>query len=366
MSINSFGHLFRVATWGESHGDAIGATVDGCPPGIKLSEADIQPWLDRRRPGQSKYTTQRKELDEVQILSGTFEGITTGTPIQLLIKNQDHRSKDYSEISNTFRPGHADLTYHLKYGLRDYRGGGRSSARETASRVAAGGVARKILASLVPELKITGYLVRIGKMEIDRKNFSAKAIEENDFWCPDSAIVPHWEKYIKNLRKSGNSVGAMIEIVVKGVPAGLGAPLYAKMDADLASGLMSINAVKGVEIGIGMRAAEIEGIENADEIFLEEDKILFTSNNAGGVLGGITSGQDIITRFAVKPTSSILSEKKSISKEGSPTTVSTKGRHDPCVGIRAVPVGEAMVACIILDHFLLHRGQVGKTSGKIG
>ena len=366
MSINSFGHLFRVATWGESHGDAIGATVDGCPPGINLSEADIQPWLDRRRPGQSKYTTQRKELDEVQILSGTFEGITTGTPIQLLIKNQDHRSKDYSEISNTFRPGHADLTYHLKYGLRDYRGGGRSSARETASRVAAGGVARKILASLVPELEITGYLVRIGKMEIDRKNFSAKAIEENDFWCPDSAIVPHWEKYIKNLRKSGNSVGAMIEIVVKGVPAGLGAPLYAKMDADLASGLMSINAVKGVEIGIGMRAAEIEGIENADEIFLEEDKILFTSNNAGGVLGGITSGQDIITRFAVKPTSSILSEKKSISKEGSPTTVSTKGRHDPCVGIRAVPVGEAMVACIILDHFLLHRGQVGKTSGKIG
>ena len=366
MSINSFGHLFRVATWGESHGDAIGATVDGCPPGIKLSEADIQPWLDRRRPGQSKYTTQRKELDEVQILSGTFEGITTGTPIQLLIKNQDHRSKDYSEISNTFRPGHADLTYHLKYGLRDYRGGGRSSARETASRVAAGGVARKILASLVPELEITGYLVRIGKMEIDRKNFSAKAIEENDFWCPDSAIVPHWEKYIKNLRKSGNSVGAMIEIVVKGVPAGLGAPLYAKMDADLASGLMSINAVKGVEIGIGMQAAEIEGIENADEIFLEEDKILFTSNNAGGVLGGITSGQDIITRFAVKPTSSILSEKKSISKEGSPTTVSTKGRHDPCVGIRAVPVGEAMVACIILDHFLLHRGQVGKTSGKIG
>ena len=366
MSINSFGHLFRVATWGESHGDAIGATVDGCPPGIELSEADIQPWLDRRRPGQSKYTTQRKELDEVQILSGTFEGITTGTPIQLLIKNQDHRSKDYSEISNTFRPGHADLTYHLKYGLRDYRGGGRSSARETASRVAAGGVARKILASLVPELEITGYLVRIGKMEIDRKNFSAKAIEENDFWCPDSAIVPHWEKYIKNLRKSGNSVGAMIEIVVKGVPAGLGAPLYAKMDADLASGLMSINAVKGVEIGIGMRAAEIEGIENADEIFLEEDKILFTSNNAGGVLGGITSGQDIITRFAVKPTSSILSEKKSISKEGSPTTVSTKGRHDPCVGIRAVPVGEAMVACIILDHFLLHRGQVGTTSGKIG
>ena len=366
MAGNAFGKLFSVTTYGESHGEAIGCIVDGCPPNIELNENDIQPDLNRRKPGQSRYTTQRREDDEVVILSGTFEGITTGTPIQLLIKNQDHRSKDYSEISNTFRPGHADLTYHLKYGLRDYRGGGRSSARETASRVAAGGVARKILASLVPELEITGYLVRIGKMEIDRKNFSAKAIEENDFWCPDNAIVPHWEKYIKNLRKSGNSVGAMIEIVVKGVPAGLGAPLYAKMDADLASGLMSINAVKGVEIGIGMQAAEIEGIENADEIFLEEDKILFTSNNAGGVLGGITSGQDIITRFAVKPTSSILSEKKSISKEGSPTTVSTKGRHDPCVGIRAVPVGEAMVACIILDHFLLHRGQVGKTSGKIG
>jgi chorismate synthase len=366
MSINSFGHLFRVATWGESHGEAIGATVDGCPPGIKLSEADIQPWLDKRRPGQSKYTTQRKELDEVQILSGTFEGVTTGTPIQLLIKNQDHRSKDYIEISNTFRPGHADLTYQLKYGLRDYRGGGRSSARETASRVAAGGIARKILAALVPEIEITGYLVQIGKMEIDRDNFSKIAIGENEFWCPDKAMVPHWEKYIKDLRKNGNSVGAMIEIVVKGVPAGLGAPLYAKMDADLASGLMSINAVKGVEIGIGMQAAEIEGIENADEIFTEEGKILFTSNNAGGVLGGITSGQDIITRFAVKPTSSILSKKNSISKEGSPTTVSTKGRHDPCVGIRAVPVGEAMVACIILDHFLLHRGQVGTSSGKIG
>ena len=366
MSINSFGHLFRVTTWGESHGNAIGATVDGCPPGVKLTETDIQPWLDRRRPGQNKYTTQRKELDKVKILSGTFEGVTTGTPIQLFIENKDHRSKDYTEIANTFRPGHADLTYHLKYGIRDYRGGGRSSARETAARVAAGGVARKILADIVPDLQITGYLVRIGKLEIDRKNFSEVTIQENDFWCPDEAIVPKWENYIKDLRKNGNSVGAMIEIIAKGVPAGLGAPIYGKMDADIASGLMSINAVKGVEIGIGMQAAEIEGIENADEIFLEEDKISFTSNNAGGVLGGITSGQDIITRFAVKPTSSILSERKSISTTGSPTMVSTKGRHDPCVGIRAVPVGEAMVACVILDHFLLHRGQVGQRPGKIG
>ena len=366
MSINSFGHLFRVTTWGESHGDAIGATVDGCPPGIKLCETDIQPWLDRRKPGLNKFTTQRKESDKVQILSGTFEGVTTGTPIQLIIKNQDQKSKDYSEIANTFRPGHADLTYHLKYGVRDYRGGGRSSARETASRVAAGGIARKVLADIAPDIQINGYLVRIGKMEIDRKNFSATTIEENDFWCPDKGTVPKWEKYIKELRKSGNSVGAMIEIIAKGVPAGLGAPLYGKMDADLASGLMSINAVKGVEIGIGMEAAEIEGIENADEIFLERGKISFTSNNAGGVLGGITSGQDIVTRFAVKPTSSILSERKSISKEGSSTTVSTKGRHDPCVGIRAVPVGEAMIACIILDHFLLHRGQIGQISGKIG
>ena len=366
MSINSFGHLFRVTTWGESHGNAIGATVDGCPPGVKLSETDIQPWLDRRRPGINKYTTQRKELDKVRILSGTFEGVTTGTPIQLFIENQDHRSKDYSEIANTFRPGHADLTYHLKYGIRDYRGGGRSSARETASRVAAGGVARKILADIAPDIRINGYLVRIGKMGIDRKNFSAASVQENDFWCPDKAMVPNWERYIKELRKNGNSAGATVEIIAEGVPAGLGAPVYAKMDADLASSLMSINAVKGVEIGIGMQAAEIEGIENADEIFLEKDKISFTSNNAGGVLGGITSGQDIITRFAVKPTSSILSERKSISKMGSATMVSTKGRHDPCVGIRAVPVGEAMVACVILDHFLLHRGQVGQRSGKIG
>ena len=358
MSINSFGHLFKVTTWGKATGAQLEQRLMGAHP-VKLSEADIQPWLDKRRPGQSKYTTQRKELDKVKILSGTFEGVTTGTPIQLFIENQDQRSKDYSEIANTFRPGHADLTYHLKYGIRDYRGGGRSSARETASRVAAGGIARKILADIAPDIEITGYLIRIGKLEIDRENFSETTIQENDFWCPDKTMVPNWEKYIKELRKSGNSVGAMIEIIAKGVPAGLGAPLYAKMDSDLASGLMSINAVKGVEIGIGMQAAEIEGIENADEIFLEDEKISFTSNNAGGVLGGITSGQDIVTRFAVKPTSSILSERKSITKSGSSTTVSTRGRHDPCVGIRAVPVGEAMVACIILDHFLLHRGQIG-------
>ena len=269
----------------------------------------------QKKTWAKQHTTQRKELDKVKILSGTFEGLTTGTPIQLFIENQDQRSKDYSEIANTFRPGHADLTYHLKYGVRDYRGGGRSSARETASRVAAGGVARKILANIAPEIEITGYLIRIGKIEIDRRNFSAATIKKNDFWSPDTAIVPKWEKYIKELRKSGNSAGAMIEITAKGVPAGLGAPLYAKMDADLAGSLMSINAVKGVEIGIGMKASEIEGIENADEIFLKEDKISFTSNNAGGVLGGITSDQDIVTRFAVKPTSSILSERKSISKE---------------------------------------------------
>ena len=366
MSFNTFGKIFRFTTWGESHGIAIGCVVDGCPPNIALSEKDIQKDMDRRRPGKSRFTSQRKEFDKVEILSGVFQGKTTGTPISMIIYNKDAKSRDYETIKDKFRPGHADYTYFLKYGIRDYRGGGRQSARETASRVAAGGVARKILANLVPDIKITGYLIRIGKMEIDRKNFSATTIEENDFWCPDQAIVPNWEKYIKELRKSGNSVGAMIEIIAEGVPAGLGAPLYAKMDADLASALMSINAVKGVEIGIGMHAAEIEGIENADEIFMEKDKVSFTSNNSGGVLGGITSGQDIITRFAVKPTSSILSERKSISKDGSSTTVSTKGRHDPCVGIRAVPVGEAMVACIILDHFLLHRGQVGDKSGEIG
>ena len=366
MSLNTFGRLFRVTTWGESHGSAIGATIDGCPPGIDLTEKDIQPWLDKRRPGLNKFTTQRKESDTVKIYSGTFEGLTTGTPIQLLIENRDQKSKDYSEIANTFRPGHADLTYYLKYGLRDYKGGGRSSARETASRVAAGGIARKILRVLAPNIQINGYLIQIGKLAIDRNNFSLESIEENDFWCPDQNIVKHWEEYIKKLRKEGNSVGAMIEIVASGVPAGLGAPIYGKMDADLAGGLMSINAVKGVEIGLGMKASEAEGTENADEIFYKEDKLSFSSNNAGGILGGITTGQDLIMRFSVKPTSSILTKKKSITKDGTEKTLSTKGRHDPCVGIRAVPVGEAMVACIILDHILLNRGQVGSFRGEIG
>ncbi|MDC3067679.1 chorismate synthase [Paracoccaceae bacterium] len=366
MSVNKFGRLFSVTTWGESHGVAIGATIDGCPPGINLSEDDIQPWLDKRRPGKSKFTTQRRELDQVKILSGTFDGVTTGTPIQLLIENKDQRSKDYSDIANSFRPGHADLTYHIKYGIRDFKGGGRSSARETASRVAAGGVARKVLSVILPEVEITGYLVKIGKINIDRDLFSWSEIKNNDFWCPDKNTVPKWENYIKELRKDGNSVGAMIEIVAKGVPAGLGAPIYAKIDSDIAASIMSINAVKGVEIGAGMLAAEMEGVKNADEIFFENNKLSFSSNYAGGILGGITSGQDIITRFAVKPTSSILSQKQSVTKNGDPVSISTKGRHDPCVGIRAVPVGEAMVACIILDHFLLHRGQVGSVVGRIG
>ena len=362
---NSFGKIFKLTSFGESHGKGIGGVIDGVPPNIPINVEDIQNDLQRRKPGQSNIVTQRKEDDSVEFYSGIFDGKTTGTPIGFFIKNKDQKSKDYNHIKDSFRPSHADFVYEKKYGNRDYRGGGRSSARETASRVAAGGVARKILADMAPDIEITGYLIRIGKLEIDRKKFSETTIQENDFWCPDKTMVPNWEKYIKELRKSGNSVGAMIEIIAKGVPAGLGAPLYAKMDSDLASALMSINAVKGVEIGIGMQAAEIEGIENADEIFLEDDKISFTSNNAGGVLGGITSGQDIVTRFAVKPTSSILSERKSITKAGSSTTVSTRGRHDPCVGIRAVPVGEAMVACIILDHFLLHRGQIGPNSGTI-
>jgi chorismate synthase len=366
MSFNTFGRLFRVTTWGESHGNAIGATIDGCPPGIELTEKDIQHWVDKRRPGQSKFTTQRKEKDIVEILSGTFEGLTTGTPIQLLINNNDQRSKDYGEIAKTFRPGHADLTYFLKYGLRDYRGGGRSSARETASRVAAGGVARKVLNSLAPEIKLIGYLTKIGKLSINKDNFSLVSIEKNDFWSPDPNIVEDWEGYIKNLRKNGSSVGAMIEIVATGVPPGLGAPIYGKIDADIAGGLMSINAVKGVEIGLGMDASEAEGSENADEIFYKNDQVSFSSNNSGGILGGITTGQDLVIRFAVKPTSSILDKKKSITKDGKSTYVATKGRHDPCVGIRAVPVGEAMVACILLDHFLMHRGQMGKSKGQIG
>jgi chorismate synthase len=366
MSINTYGHLFRVTTWGESHGPALGCVVDGCPPGIPLTEAAIQPWLDARRPGQSRYTTQRQEADQVEILSGTFEGRTTGTPIQLMIRNTDQRSKDYGDIAQKFRPGHADLTYHLKYGLRDPRGGGRSSARETAARVAAGGVARAALATLLPKARIRGALVQMGDRRIDRAAWDWDELPRNPFWCPDPAAAADWAPYLDALRKSGNSVGAVIELVADGVPAGLGAPVYAKLDSDIAMALMTINAVKGVEIGAGFAAAALTGSENADEIFMGNDGPRFSSNHAGGILGGISSGQDIVARFAVKPTSSILTPRRTITIAGEETEIVTKGRHDPCVGIRAVPVGEAMLACVILDHFLLHRGQVGDAGGRIG
>ena len=366
MSFNTFGHLFRVTTWGESHGPAIGATVDGCPPGVALTEGDIQPWLDARKPGQNKYTTQRREEDAVRILSGTFEGRTTGTPIQLMIDNTDQRSKDYGDIAQSFRPGHADITYHQKYGVRDYRGGGRSSARETASRVAAGGVARAVLASLLPELTITGYMVQMGAHRIDRDKFDAAQIAQNPFWCPDAAAAIEWATYLDDLRRDHNSVGAVIEVVASGAPAGLGAPLYGKLDSDLAAAMMSINAVKGVEIGDGMAVAALTGTDNADEIRMGPDGPQYSSNHAGGILGGISSGQDVVVRFAVKPTSSILSPRRSINARGEEIEVITKGRHDPCVGIRAVPVGEAMMACVILDHLLLDRGQTGAARGLIG
>ncbi len=359
MSLNTFGHLFRVTTWGESHGPAIGCTVDGCPPGVRLSEADLQPWLDRRKPGQNKFTTQRKEADEVRILSGVFAGVTTGTPIQLFIENTDQRSKDYGDIAQAFRPGHADITYHQKYGVRDYRGGGRSSARETASRVAAGGVARAVLAALVPDLRISGYMVQMGPRGIDRTRFDAAQIDANPFWCPDPVAATDWAGYLDELRLAHNSVGAVIEVTASGVPPGLGAPLYGKLDSDLAAAMMSINAVKGVEIGEGMNAACLTGVENADEMRMGPDGVVFQSNHAGGILGGISSGQDVVVRFAVKPTSSILTPRASVNEAGAEVEVVTKGRHDPCVGIRAVPVGEAMMAIVLADHFLRHRGQVG-------
>ncbi|OWU82112.1 chorismate synthase [Phaeobacter sp. 22II1-1F12B] len=367
MTTNSFGHLFRVTTWGESHGPALGATVDGCPPGVEIDEAMIQHWLDRRKPGQSKYTTQRREPDQVRILSGVFEGQTTGMPVQLMIENTDQRSKDYSEIMDKFRPGHADITYWQKYGIRDYRGGGRSSARETAARVAAGGLAREAIRALAPEVRITGYMTQIGPHGIDRENLDLTQIEENPFWCPDAGAAETWAGYLDGLRKSGNSVGAIVEVTASGVPAGLGAPVYGKLDTDLAAAMMSINAVKGVEIGEGMAAAMLTGEENADEIFMGNDgQPVYSSNHAGGILGGISTGQDLVVRFAVKPTSSILKTRQTITKSGQSTEIITKGRHDPCVGIRAVPVGEAMMACVILDHLLLHRGQVGGNRGKIG
>ena len=368
MSINSFGHLYRFTTWGESHGPALGATVDGCPPGVPLEEAMIQQWMDKRRPGLNKNTTQRNEPDAVKILSGVFEGKTTGTPIQLMIENTDQRSKDYGDIANTFRPGHADITYHQKYGLRDYRGGGRSSARETAARVAAGGVAREAIKAIAPNVQIKGYMTQMGVKQIDRSRMDWDEIDRNDFFCPDAEAAKEWNDYLAWLRKDDhNSVGAIIEVVARGVPAGIGAPVYGKLDTDLAAAMMSINAVKGVEIGEGMAAAALTGRENADEIFMGNDgQPVYSSNHAGGILGGISTGQDIVVRFAVKPTSSILSPRKSIRMDGSPTEVNTKGRHDPCVGIRAVPVGEAMMACVILDHLLLDRGQTGGVRGKIG
>ena len=366
MSMNSFGHLFRVTTWGESHGPALGATVDGCPPGVAIDAAMIQHWLDKRKPGQNKFTTQRREPDEVEILSGVFDGVSTGTPIQLMIKNTDQRSKDYGDIAETFRPGHADITYWQKYGIRDYRGGGRSSARETAARVAAGGVAREAIKSLCPDVQITGYMTQIGPKTIDRNNFDWDEIEKNAFWTPDAKAAEDWAIYLDELRKSHDSVGAVIEIVARGVPAGLGAPIYGKLDTDLAAAMMSINAVKGVEIGDGMAAAALTGSENADEIYMGNNGHYFGSNHAGGILGGISTGQDLIVRFAVKPTSSILTPRNSIKKNGEPIEVITKGRHDPCVGIRAVPVAEAMMACVILDHMLLHRGQIGENQGMIG
>ena len=354
MSHNSFGHLFRVTTWGESHGPAIGCVVDGCPPLLALTEADIQPWLDRRRPGQSKFTTQRQEPDQVRILSGVFEGQTTGTPIALQIDNVDQRSRDYSTIAAQFRPGHADLTYELKYGIRDYRGGGRSSARETAMRVAAGAVARRVLGEAV---RIRGALVQIGPHGIDRNRFDWAEVERNPFFCPDPGTVPVWEEYLGAVRKAGSSAGAVIEIVADGVPPGLGAPVYGKLDADLAAALMSVNAVKGVEIGDGFGAATLSGEANADEMQMHDGVVSFASNHAGGVLGGISTGQPVVARFAVKPTSSILTARRSVDRFGGTVDVSTKGRHDPCVGIRAVPVGEAMMACVLADHLMRHRAQ---------
>ena len=358
MSHNTFGHLFRVTTWGESHGPAIGCVIDGTPPGIELTEEDIQPWLDKRKPGTSRFVTQRRESDEVRIMSGVFEGRTTGTPIALEIANTDARSKDYDDIKDKYRPGHADFTYRAKYGERDYRGSGRASARETASRVAAGAVARKVLGQAI---SIQGSLVQMGADQIDRSKWDNATIGQNDFWCPDADAAVRWENLLDTLRKSGSSVGAIIEVTASGVPAGWGAPIYAKLDTDLAAAMMSINAVKGVEIGAGFAAAALTGEENADEMRAGQgnDGPEFTSNHAGGILGGISSGQDVVVRFAVKPTSSILTPRQTVTIDGENTDVLTKGRHDPCVGIRGVPVGEAMMACTLADHMLRHRGQTG-------
>ncbi len=358
MSHNTFGHLFRVTTWGESHGPALGCVVDGAPPRLALCEEDIQVWLDKRRPGQSRFTTQRREPDAVKILSGTFEGKTTGTPISLMIENVDQRSKDYGDVMDKFRPGHADYTYLAKYGVRDYRGGGRQSARETAARVAAGAIARLVLGK---QIKIRGALVQMGPHKIDPKRWSWAETGKNPFWCPDTKAAQHWEAYLDGVRKAGSSCGAVIEVRASGVPVGWGAPIYGKLDADLAQALMSINAVKGVEIGDGFAAAALTGEENADEMrAVKGSKVpKFSANHAGGILGGISTGQEIVARFAVKPTSSILSPRNTVTIGGKDAGIITKGRHDPCVGIRAVPVGEAMMACVLADHLLRHRAQNG-------
>ena len=360
MSFNTFGKIFRFTTWGESHGPAIGCIVDGCPPNIALSEKDIQKDMNRRRPGNSKFVSQRKESDKIEILSGVFNGKTTGTPISILIRNEDKRSRDYESIKDKFRPGHADFTYFKKYGIRDYRGGGRQSARETASRVAAGGVAKIVLKSLLgKKFNIVGAVTQLGLMSCNLDNWSNKEIRKNPFFCPDKNSVKLWEKYLSAVRKSGSSCGAVILLKANGIPAGLGSPIYSKLDSDIASGLMSINAVKGVNIGSGMGSAYLSGEENSDEMRSTSRKVKFRSNNAGGILGGISSGQEIIASFAVKPTSSIINSRDTVDKKGKNTKISVRGRHDPCVGIRAVPIGEAMLACILLDHFLMNRAQCG-------
>ena len=367
MSHNSFGHLFRITTWGESHGPALGCVIDGCPPGVPITPEDIQHWLDRRKPGTSRFVTQRREPDEVKILSGVFEddrtqerfggAVTTGTPISLMIENTDQRSKDYGEIRDKYRPGHADYVYDVKYGVRDYRGGGRSSARETAARVAAGAVARKVLGE---DIQIRAALVQIGDIKINPDNWDWDEVENNPFWCPDAECATKWETLLDKVRKDGSSVGAVIQVEATGVPPGWGAPIYGKIDSDLAMALMSINAAKGVEIGAGFGAASLSGEDNADEMRMGETGPEFLSNNNGGVLGGLSTGQPIIARLAIKPTSSILTPRRSIDAQGEEVDVRTKGRHDPCVGIRGAPVAEAMTACVLADHMLRHRGQIGE------
>ena len=357
MSANTSGTIFRYTTWGESHGPAIGCVVDGCPPNLDLSESDIQQFLDRRKPGQNRFTTQRQEEDKVEILSGVFEGKTLGTPISLMIRNTDARSKDYTDIKDKYRPGHADITYDAKYGIRDYRGGGRSSARETASRVAAGAVARKNLSAALGDVKIRAGVVQVGPHKINRANWDWAQAAENQFFTPDAAIIPVWEEFLDGARKSGSSAGAIVEVVASGIPAGLGAPVVDKLDADLAKAMMGINAVKGVEIGSGFATVEMGGEENSDQIRIKDGKPHFLSNHAGGILGGISSGQDIVVRMVFKPTSSILTPMKTIDNKLQETEIMTKGRHDPCVGLRGAPVAEAMMAVVLCDHWLRHKAQ---------